>query len=99
MGMHNVLEYTRCRSEKVLTRFPRRLGFVRGLGVFLSFAFLSVALHQAQGVTLFWDQAAHTNLSAYVVKYGVTSGSYSSQVSVAADQNSAMVNNLTPGLT
>jgi len=70
------------------------------LGVFLSFAGLSSALHQAQGITLSWDRAAsHTNLSAYVVKYGVTSGSYTGQVSVAASQTSATVNNLTPGLT
>jgi len=76
------------------------LAFARVLGVFLSFAFLSSALHQAQGVTLLWDRAAsHTNLSAYVVKYGVTSGSYTGQMSVVASQTSATVNNLTPGLT
>jgi hypothetical protein len=100
MGMHNVLESTTYRPEKVLTRFPPGLGFARVFGVFLAFAFLSCALHQAQGVTLFWDRAAsHTNLSAYVVNYGVTSGSYTGQVSVAASQTSATVNNLTPGLT
>jgi hypothetical protein len=100
MGMHNVFEYTTCRSEKVLTRVLRGLGFARVLGVFLSFAGLSSALHQAQGITLFWDRAtSDTNLSAYVVKYGVTSGSYTGQVSVAASQTSTTVNNLTPGLT
>src|SRR5436190_11404446 len=99
MGMHNTLESTRC-PEKVLTRFPRRLVFARVLGVFLSLAFLSSALHQAQGVTLSGDRAAtHANLSAYVVKYGVTSGNYTAQVSVVASQTSATVNNLTPGLT
>jgi hypothetical protein len=98
--MHNPLEYTTCGPEKVLTRFPRGWGFAKVLGVFLSFAGLSSALHQAQGITLFWDRAAsHTNLSAYVVKYGVTGGSYTGQVSVAASQTSATVNNLTPGLT
>jgi len=76
------------------------LGFARVLGVFLSFAFLCSALHQAQGVTLFWDRAeSHTNLPAFVVNYGVTSGSYTGQVSVASSQTSATVNNLTPGLT
>ena len=100
MGMHNVLEYPTGHSEKGLTWFPRRLGFARVLGVFLSFAFLSSALYQAQGVTLAWNRAAsHTNLSAYVVKYGVTSGSYTGQVSVAGSQTSATVNTLTPGLT
>ena len=100
MGMHNVLEYPTGRSEKGLTRFPRRLGFARVLGVFLAFAFLSSALHQAQGVTLLWNRAAsHTNLSAFVVKYGVTSGSYTGQVSVAGSQTSATLNALTPGLT
>jgi hypothetical protein len=98
--MHNVLEYTTCRPEKVLTRFPRGLGFARVFGGFLCFAFLSGALHQAQGLTLAWDPpASRTNLAAYVVKYGVTSGSYTGQMSVAASQTTATLNNLTAGLT
>ncbi len=55
---------------------------------------------QAQSVSLAWDRAAsHTNLSAFILKWGVTSGSYTGQVSVATNLTTTTVNNLVPGVT
>jgi len=55
---------------------------------------------RGESVTLAWDRAAsHTNLSAFILKYGVTSGSYTSQVSVATNLTTTTVNNLVPGVT
>ena len=55
---------------------------------------------RADSATLAWDRAAsHTNLAAFVLKYGVTSGSYTGQVDVATNLTSATVNNLVPGVT
>jgi hypothetical protein len=51
-------------------------------------------------VTLAWDRhSSHTNLSAYVLKYGGTSGSYTGLVTVATNLTSATVSNLTAGRT
>ena len=59
----------------------------------------SNAVQEADSATLTWDRAdSHTNLAAFVLKYGTTSGSYTGQVSVATNLTSAMVNNLTPGV-
>lgn len=53
----------------------------------------------AQSVSLAWDRAAsHTNLSAFILKWGVTSGSYTGQVSVATNLTTTTVNNLVPGV-
>lgn len=55
---------------------------------------------RGESVTLAWDRAAsHTNLSAFILKYGVTSGSYTGQVSVATNLTTSTVNNLAPGVT
>lgn len=54
---------------------------------------------RGESVTLAWDRAAsHTNLSAFILKYGVTSGSYTGQVSVATNLTTTTVNNLVPGV-
>lgn len=56
-------------------------------------------LLSAASATLAWDRAAsHTNLSAFVLKYGVSSGSYTGKVSVATNFTSATVNDLVPGV-
>jgi len=55
---------------------------------------------RAESATLAWDRAAsHTNLASFVLKYGVTSGSYTGQVSVATNLTTTTVNNLVPGVT
>ena len=54
----------------------------------------------AQGVTLGWERNTETNLSSYIVRYGVTRGSsYTGQVSVASSSTNATVNNLVQGQT
>ena len=54
----------------------------------------------AESATLAWDRAAsHTNLSAFILKYGITSGSYTGQVNVATNLTTATVNSLVPGVT
>ena len=64
-------------------------------------AVFGLASHaRGESVTLAWDRAAsHTNLSAFILKYGVTSGSYTGQVSVATNLTTSTVNNLVPGVT
>src|SRR5688572_13850168 len=53
-----------------------------------------------QNVTLAWDRnSSHTNLAAYVLKYGGTSGSYTGQVTVATNFTTAVVSNLPLGRT
>ena len=49
---------------------------------------------QAQSVALSWNRNAETNLTAYVLKYGTTSGSYTGQVSVAANLLTTTVNSV-----
>jgi hypothetical protein len=54
----------------------------------------------AGSVTLAWDRhSSHTNLSAFVVKYGGSSGSYTDQVSIATNLSSTTVSNLVAGQT
>lgn len=54
---------------------------------------------KTESVTLAWDRAAsHTNLSAFILKWGVTSGSYTGAVSVATNLTTTTVGNLTPGV-
>jgi len=56
-------------------------------------------LLSAASATLAWDRAAsHTNLSAFVLKYGVSSGSYTGKVSVATNLTSATVSDLVSGV-
>ena len=72
------------------------MGLTSVLGGILFFGLVQAA----PSATLAWDRApSHTNLSAFVLKYGVTSGSYTGQVSVAGNTTTATVNNLTPGVT
>src|SRR5688572_1441590 len=53
-----------------------------------------------QSVTLAWDRnSSHTNLAAYIVKYGASSGSYTGQVTVATNFTTAVVGNLPLGRT
>lgn len=54
----------------------------------------------AASVTLAWDAApSHTNLSAFILRYGVSSGSYTGSVSVTTNFTSATVSNLASGIT
>jgi hypothetical protein len=84
------------RTRKRVTGLSRIIGFAGTL----VFALFASPAHRLQGATFAWDRAAsHTNLSAFVLKYGITSGSYTGAVSVAGTETSATVNNLIPGLT
>ena len=56
-------------------------------------------LLHAASATLAWDRASsHTNLSAFVLKYGASSGSYTGTVNVATNITSATVNDLVSGV-
>src|SRR5688572_25703769 len=60
----------------------------------------SIEPAKGQSLTLAWDRdGSHTNLLAYLVKFGGTSGSYTGQVSVATNFTSATVSNLASGRT
>jgi len=55
---------------------------------------------QSHNVILSWDRSgSHTNLAAYIVKYGTTSGVHTGRVEVAANATSATVANLVAGHT
>ena len=78
--------------------FPTATGFTAALFTAAFICSTSAAL--GESATLAWDRVnSHTNLVAYVLKYGATSGSYTGSVSVATNVTSATVNNLSPGRT
>ncbi len=84
-------------SNRVAERMTRQLFRTTLLVAALCGA---VSTTRAESATLAWDRAAsHTNLASFVLKYGVTSGSYTGQVSVATNLTTATVNNLVPGVT
>lgn len=52
----------------------------------------------ADSATLAWDRAAsHTNLSAFILKYGESSGNWTNQISVATNNTQVTVNSLAKG--
>ncbi len=54
----------------------------------------------AESATLAWDRAAsHTNLSAFILKYGVKSGVYTNSYAVSPNVTTATVSGLIPGVT
>lgn len=58
------------------------------------------AVGQTQGVILEWERMdSHTNLAAYIVKYGRTSGSYTGLVYVATNMTTATVDKLVASKT
>jgi len=76
--------------------FPKAIGLPAGVLLVTLLAGLSPAL----GATFAWDRvSSHTNLSAYILKYGASSGSYTGSVSVATNVTSASVNSFVPGRT
>jgi len=77
-------------------RLARVVAWVSALAFFLG----ATGPILAQGVTLGWERNTETNLSSYIVRYGVTRGSsYTGQVSVASSSTNATVNNLVQGQT
>lgn len=60
---------------------------------------LTISDVSAESVTLAWDRAAsHTNLSAFVLKWGTQSGRYSDFLEVDPSLTTVTVNNLPPGV-
>jgi hypothetical protein len=83
------------RVARYLTRLlsPKTIGWAATMGYF-------TGLTVAQGATFAWDRvSSHTNLSAYILKYGGASGSYTGSVSVATNVTTATVNSFAPGRT
>ena len=90
---------TNVRSIRV-ARSSTRLLFPKTLGLAAMAIFYLAGLGLAHGATFAWDRAnSHTNLSAYVLKYGTTSGSYTGAVNVATNLTAATVNSFAPGRT
>src|SRR6266511_500848 len=80
-----------------------RAAFARGFGILAGFLLVWTCWMgpaRGEGVTLAWDRnSSHTNLSAFILNYGGSSGSYTGQVSVATNFTSATVSNLAAGRT
>ena len=89
---------THVKSIRV-ARSATRLLFPKAFGLTATVIYFA-GLALAQGATFAWDRVnSHTNLSAYILKYGTTSGSYTGSVSVATNVTTATVNSFAPGRT
>ncbi len=83
-----------------MARSSARLLFPKTIGLAAAMFFHFAGPNEVEGATFAWDRvSSHTNLSAYILKYGTTSGSYTGSVSVATNVTTATVSSLSPGRT
>jgi hypothetical protein len=78
-----------------------RLLFPKTIRQFTTASLLLLAtLATTHGATFAWDRVnTHTNLNAYILKYGTTSGTYTGAVNVATNLTSTTLNSFSPGRT
>ena len=98
LGLTGDMTYVRGAdgAEATTLRSLRTLGWISALLI----CSVWQALGQSHSAILSWDRSnSHTNLAAYIVKYGTTSGIYTGRVDVATNLTAATVGNLTADRT